>query len=140
MKHLKRFNESLNDNEVDELRDFCETSLAYLLDEGYQVDINKYIAPRDEWSDGFEVDLILPDDDEIYSKGNFLWNDVKDYYIPFLKLLSRRYKLGHYGYDHDDEVYFKGPIEFTTVGQVISDELPSSYQLYGIGIKVIDKI
>ena len=52
MKHLKRFNESLNDNEVDELRDFCETSLAYLLDEGYQVDINKYIAPRDEWFRG----------------------------------------------------------------------------------------
>ena len=133
MKHLRKFNEGLNDNEVDELKDFCETSLAYLLDEGYQVDINEYKAPRDEWNDGFVVDLILPND-------NFLWNDVKDYYIPFLQLLSRRYKLGHYGYDDVDEVYFKGPVEFTTVEQVINDELPSSYSLWGIGIKVIDTI
>ena len=40
MKHLKRFNESLNDNEVDELRDFCETSLAYLLDDGYRIQVS----------------------------------------------------------------------------------------------------
>ena len=39
MKHLKRFNESLEPVEVDELKDFCETYLAYLLDEGFVVDI-----------------------------------------------------------------------------------------------------
>ena len=152
MKHLKRYsvihtlleksNEGLNDNEVAELRDFCETSLAYLLDEGYQVDINEYIAPRDEWSDGFDVDLNLPNGrlEHGYAGSTFLWDDIKDYYIPFLQLLSRRYKLGHYGFDHDSEVYFRGPVEFATVERVIYDNLPSSYQLFGIGIKVISKI
>jgi len=37
MKHLKKFNESLQPNEVDELKDFCETSLAYLLDDGIKL-------------------------------------------------------------------------------------------------------
>ena len=80
MKHLKRFNESLTDDEVEELKDFCESSLAYLLDDGYYVYIQR------EWNVGFHVLFGLPND-------NFFWNDVKDYYIPFLQLLSRRYKL-----------------------------------------------
>lgn len=32
MKHLKRFNEDLDDGG---LKDFCETYLAYLLDDGF---------------------------------------------------------------------------------------------------------
>jgi len=34
MKHLRKFNESLN---KEELQDFCDTYLAYLLDEGYSI-------------------------------------------------------------------------------------------------------
>ena len=82
---------------------------------------------------GFHVLFGLPND-------NFFWNDVKDYYIPFLQLLSRRYKLGHYGHGHDSEVYFQGPVECVPVEQVINDELPSSYSLWGISVKVISKI
>ena len=37
MKHLKMFKESLNDTEVVELLDFCETSLVYLMDEGFDI-------------------------------------------------------------------------------------------------------
>ena len=129
MKHLKRFNESLTDNEVEELKDFCESSLVYLLDDGYDVYIQR------EWNVGFHVLFGLPND-------NFLWNDVKDYYIPFLQLLSRRYKLGNYGHGHghDSEVYFQGPVECVPVERVINDELPSSYSLWGISVKVISKI
>ena len=36
MKHIKPFNES-KENLKEELQDFCETSLAYLLDNGYNV-------------------------------------------------------------------------------------------------------
>ena len=37
MKHLRRFNESVNKEE--ELQDFCETYLAYLLDDGFEVSV-----------------------------------------------------------------------------------------------------
>lgn len=40
MKHLKKFNESLQPDEVNELKEFCETSLAYLLDDGYNVSLS----------------------------------------------------------------------------------------------------
>jgi hypothetical protein len=40
MRHLKRFNESLDENE---LLDFCEVNLAYLLDEGFNIMISSII-------------------------------------------------------------------------------------------------
>ena len=39
MKHLKRYNESVD--EVDELRDFCEDHLAYLVDDYYGVHVHE---------------------------------------------------------------------------------------------------
>ena len=111
MKHLKKFNESLQPVEVDELKDFCETYLAYLLDEGFVVDIKS--AHRDLYGNvittsslpaGVKVDyfmtyigmayticLSIPKDS--YSNERFNWSDIKDSFIPFLQLLSRRYKL-----------------------------------------------
>ena len=38
MRFLRRFNESLEGKE--ELQDFCEMNLAYLLDEGFFIDIS----------------------------------------------------------------------------------------------------
>lgn len=37
MKYLKKFNESLQADEVEQLKQFCETSLAYLLENGYNI-------------------------------------------------------------------------------------------------------
>jgi hypothetical protein len=39
MKHLRRFDESLKD----ELQDFCDTHLAYLIDEGFKVRIYRRV-------------------------------------------------------------------------------------------------
>ena len=36
MKYLKNFNESVNS---EELKDFCETYLAYLMDEDFEIEI-----------------------------------------------------------------------------------------------------
>jgi len=113
MKHLKNFNESLQPVEVDELKDFCETYLAYLLDEGFVVDIKS--AYRDLYGNvittsslpagaklnmsidstyigmAYTICLSIPKD--AYSNEKFNWSDIKDSFIPFLQLLSRRYKL-----------------------------------------------
>ena len=143
MKYLKRFsalleqsNQSLTDDEVEELKDFCESSLAYLLDDGYEVYIQR------ECNVGFHVVFGLPGpEDSEY----FYWNDVKDYYIPFLKLLSRRYKLGTYPWRYHNNksgnVFFNSDnSEYYTVDQVINDENDIIEYIWGINIKVVDKL
>jgi|APCry1669188910_1035180.scaffolds.fasta_scaffold236968_2 hypothetical protein len=80
MKYIKRFNE--NNNEED-LKDFCETHLAYLLDdynfELYVDDIN--MESMRSLSDSGQI--------RIENTEGFKWDDIKDYFIPFLKQLDK---------------------------------------------------
>jgi hypothetical protein len=86
MKYLKRIFESTT---TEELQDFCETNLAYLLDDG-------------------DFDVLVRDD--VYGKKfngiqymihigksklgeRFKWIDVKEHIIPFLHVLNREYKI-----------------------------------------------
>ena len=111
MKYLRRFNEGLTDDEVEELKDFCESSLAYLLDDGFEVKFSKFskhnwnknpIKKRDEY---LNITLYGPID-TTYTKSRglasylyitdeggrlFSWNEIKDYYIPFIMLLKNRH-------------------------------------------------
>jgi hypothetical protein len=141
MKHLKMFKESLNDGERDELKDFCETNLAYLMDEGFEIscDDNQYI------------NLYLPgkspygaNPNAIRIKDPFDWNDIKDHFIPFLQLLSRRYELKNFGHRPSDYVVlFQGDRnKYATVEQVINDDLPTEvyHTLWCIVLKIRNKI
>jgi len=79
MKYLKRFNESV-DMEA-ELKSFTEDCLAYLLDDGLNVEVQR--AYKQE---GYEIALYN-------ATREFTWRQIKDYYIPFIQLLSNRYEL-----------------------------------------------
>jgi hypothetical protein len=88
MKHLKKFNESVQDDKVGELKEFCNSSLVYLIDEGYSLDFN--------WSKfGGYVDVIFSKKTNTgrYPTSPFNWIDVKYDYIPFIESLSRKYKV-----------------------------------------------
>lgn len=139
MKHLKRFNERLQPDEVDELKGFCETSLAYLVDEGFDIscDLDKYLQ------------LSLPGKSPFLfrygsAKDPFNWNDIKDHFIPFLQLLSRRYELKQFGDRPSDYVVlFQGDRnKYATVEQVINDDLPTEvyHDLWSIVLKIKNKI
>ena len=78
MKHLRKFNESLKE----ELQDFCETYLAYLIDEGFKVRISKF--------EGDDFHQIMIGTSEPI---NFLWSEVKDQVLPFLHFLFKDYEL-----------------------------------------------
>jgi len=80
MKHLKRFNE--NNNEED-LKDFCETHLAYLLDD-YNFEL--YV---DDINDDSMRSLSDSGQIRIENTEGFKWDDIKDYFIPFLKQLDK---------------------------------------------------
>ena len=93
MRYLKRIfeNDLYNQVDSDELKDFCETYLAYLLDDtSFKLEVsffrhlgiftNDYII----WLGKTLVDRRIQP---------FKWDDIKDYYIPFVTMLSREYDL-----------------------------------------------
>jgi hypothetical protein len=103
MKHLKKFNESMK---REELQDFCETYLAYLLDNDFSIE---YLGRKSHAMNYKEApgnkDL---DDSEIISlkKGHrtdsmaigdpslmFSWDEIKDHFIPFIYMLSKQYTI-----------------------------------------------
>lgn len=84
MKHLKRFNESV-DMEA-ELKSFTEDCLAYLMDEGLNVEVEKSVEIHAFRQEGYDISLFN-------STREFTWNQIKDYYIPFIQLLSNRYEI-----------------------------------------------
>ena len=151
MKHLvqstlygvkvKRFNESLQPDEIDELKDFCEMSLAYLLDDGYNVSLSIRDQVKYPVKNHVIVSLGLLDENGYLL---FKWNDVKDYYIPFLQMLVRRYELLSSYFTDTDYVCFNTQMGFRylSLDQVINDrvDLEVGCRLWGINLKIVDKI
>jgi hypothetical protein len=86
MKHLKPFNEAVGDTFAQDLKDFCEMNLAYLLDEELDISI---MLVRGGLGLGFKLTLVLDDNPR-------LWNDIKDHMIPFLTRLVSQYELRPY--------------------------------------------
>lgn len=76
MIHLRRFDESLKE----ELLDFCETNLAYLLDDNFTVRVSKF--------KGDDFHQIM-----LQRNFMFIWSDIKDYFLPFLHFLFKDYEL-----------------------------------------------
>ena len=127
MRYIKRFNEN-NENFQEELQDFCETGLAYLLDDGVEVqvmDTTKILVLLDVKS---KVKIKF---DEAKS-----WDEVKDYIIPFLTRLNNKYELSRQveNSKKDIRVHFSGVtghIESitTTIEDIINDNLEISQPL-----------
>ena len=88
MKYLKRIFENDLYNQVDsvELKDFCETYLAYLLDDtSFKIEVIESVR----W-DSYIIWLGKTLNPRIQP---FKWDEIKDYYIPFVMMLSREYDL-----------------------------------------------
>ena len=83
MKHLKSFNEDITSFSFEEeLQDFCDNNLAYLLDDE---DIEMKIIPSpNPKSKGWRV-MILFDQPK-------KWDEIKDHMIPFLTRLIKQYQ------------------------------------------------
>ena len=128
MKHLKRYNESLTPDEVDDLKDFCEVNLAYLLDEDFIVDIDSRFGTTGNVSFNLKREL------------GFTWNEISDHFIPFLQRLSNRYIIV-------DRVIisFQGtgtrdtlPVE-SLINDNIGTVLPSETLIRSIFMRIVDE-
>jgi hypothetical protein len=86
MRYIKPFNEAVGDTFAQDLKDFCEMNLAYLLDEELDISI---MLVRGGLGLSFKLTLELNENPR-------LWNDIKDHMIPFLTRLSNQYELKQY--------------------------------------------
>ncbi len=102
MKYLKKFEgleETTNFNsfltKLDDLKQLCDGQLATLYDEGFELDylVTKVTDPNNDRDRGFVLDCLHIQLNKFRRDGrySFKWVDVKDYYIPVLELLVRRY-------------------------------------------------
>ena len=96
MKYLRRIFEEVNQNEYEELKDFCEMYLAYLLDDGdWHIDITMRtsVYPNTGYYDCMLWRRYETNADGSHSYPNTTWDDVSDYFIPFFKVLIDNYEL-----------------------------------------------
>jgi hypothetical protein len=82
MKYLKKFliTEGVD---LDELQELCDNTLAYLIDEGFKVEINQFNAK------GYIAILLR----KFHGNRNdiFSWSEYKDEIIPFIEYLYEKY-------------------------------------------------
>jgi hypothetical protein len=93
MKYLKTFEKidfndifSLNGSRAkrEELKDFCETYLAYLMDDSIEeLKVGKPTLLQTEKYVYYNV--------EIYFNKSVHWNQVKDHFLPFLQIVQKEY-------------------------------------------------
>ena len=82
MKYLKSFNEKKNYQEIfSDVKELCEELLVYLLDDtSYKLD---YFSVKNTLS----IEFLKRE------KTSFSWDDIKEDYIPFIEILSSKYKI-----------------------------------------------
>lgn len=80
MRYIKyfRITESSNQQYIDEIKDLADSSLVYLLDDGFKLEYYPGV--------GQEIAIKL-----VAKEGGVKWDDIKDYFIPFLERLQNDY-------------------------------------------------
>jgi hypothetical protein len=117
MKHLKRFNEA-TDNFKQELKEFCENNLAYLLDEGK-------LTVDDSRDNLVRVQLNFDRDKS--------WNEIKDHIIPFLIRLTNKYRVVKKNTENVDVYIFSYQVSGGTEAEFkITDLIDDNVEISGI--------
>jgi len=134
MKHLKMFKESLD--EVDELRDFCEDHLAYLVDDNYGVSVHDlWQAPSSDNSGVYQVLLNPPrttkmpvvsrysGKTELKTRMGTPFSHFKARLIPFVYMLLKEYNLLNYDEIHRFKLGDSGTMGITYVGHRHTEQI-----------------
>ena len=133
MKHLKRYNESLTPDGIDDLKDFCEMNLVYLMDEDFIVDIDSRFGTTGNVSF------------DLKRESGFTWDEIKDHFIPFLQRLSNRYIIvdrviiSFQGTGVNTETRVESRVE-SLINDNIGTILPSETLIRRIFMRIVDKI
>ena len=154
MRYIKRYNEDNSEGlDEQEIKDFCEMNLAYLLDDGLRV----LVSP--DYFDLKVIDYKVTLSFRLFA--NKRWGQIKDHVIPFLTHLRNEYDLvadlGNMKVDYSQKVFLKNNIRIEIIGlentypdwfnidDVISEKivpagrLQDDYKIYIIQFKIKDK-
>jgi hypothetical protein len=100
MKYIKKYSSLIVESVTDDLQEFCELNLAYLLDEDFTINVRKMFINNQ---------YLLTFD----RKSGFTWDEIADQFIPFLQRLSQSYTIGerimvrlqqNYPYGHETKM------------------------------------
>ena len=142
MKYLRGIFESIIPEFMEELKDFCESNLIYLIDDGFTLEF------VDTTESSYKKDFGITVRISKYSSGRndligdykqfsyFNWNDIKDYYIPFLVRISNEYKI----YDKCLIIFDYGGANLYSYNTLMKDKLYLDKSIKSISIKVGDKL
>ena len=163
MRYLKDYNEAKfwRTVNLEPLKELCENSLIYLLDEDFELVFETRTVRFPEvrtigYNGETGVNISLE------SKVTHSWAEVKDYYIPFLQRLTRKYKLYPYHespkYDTEWNLIKKSPVfiairiidkiffpisdqyDYYPLEYLMNDEIDDKYEFYSISVKVGEKL
>ena len=147
MKHLRGFNEDVSEDDYVELKDFCESSLAYLLDD-YNYGLN---VRRRTYGDPPKSDVVVSIG-PMRGVESMQWDDISDHFIPFLTLLDRRYDLdlqGHGGLlmarrnqkpRQNIQIKIKGKeTAYYTIDDIVQEKVSLEGEIFQIGTIVKSK-
>jgi hypothetical protein len=144
MRYIKKFNENKNLLlDLDKLKDFCETHLAYLMDKDYVLyitDVSFFNGSvlSQRFGGKYIISLNLdPDDTDSDDSSEFRWDDIKDHFIPFLTHLNNKYNVEEVQiikFDVDDSDQSK---VFYSFEEILNDK-PSELEcsLYEVDITI----
>lgn len=101
MKYLKKFNETISESDYeiikDELQTIANNYLAYLIDDDFIITVNEdnevintKFTTHNTYSGGFKLNIRK---DENTINDFFIFDDIKDYIIPFINYLSEYYDI-----------------------------------------------
>jgi hypothetical protein len=148
MRYIKHFNENKIEP-LEELEDFCESNLAYLLDELMTLYCTRdkrvtYYIQSGELK-GQKVTKQIASITLFSNSKSLYWNDIKDYIIPFLQRLQPHvYKMypntvGHHTIKNEDYVHilYENDVKTYTLDQINSDKVRNDRNILTITIKVL---
>lgn len=154
MRHLKRFNEDLDEGG---LKDFCETYLAYLLDEGFTLHWSRTYGDPSSEKETWLMSVRKPINQFNYEI--FRWGDVKDQIIRFAYLIDKEYELLRFNIvriNLDDRKFrlllpkeLRLPAASVGAGSITPtkdltleelDDLDDDFLLTSFSLKVVDKL
>ena len=126
-----------NEQQIEALKDLCDTNLAYLKDDNFIV---RVVPSRPDsfyifiGSDGFN-----PSGERYY----FSWLSVKNHLIPFFHYLLKDFKIqdnpkgtNNRGVSFVSYGTFNDTNEYVKVDQILNDEIEDDKQIAGISIYI----
>jgi regulator of sigma D len=113
MKYIKLFEafDRLSRDQKSELQDYCETNLAYLMDEGFKIRIGQNIdntTLKRRAIRNVTIQITKKDsaDTSDIDREDFFWKDVKDQIIPFVLRLEKVYDIEKVRLLTEEGVYY----------------------------------